>query len=142
MMVTGIVPWTNLQNISLLTEEIKHGKYRIPRLVSDSCRNLIRRMMDPDPETRIRIEEVLTHPWVLGQIEVRKSLSFMQLVVEAPRKGRTQRQGGLWKARNGQGMKLGKNTSTNTFDELEGEMMRSELEEIVREKKERRASGE
>lgn len=38
---------------------------RFPFAVSDSCKDLITRMLESNPEKRITIEQILSHPWVL-----------------------------------------------------------------------------
>lgn len=38
----------------------------IPDSLSDSLVSLIQTMLDPDPETRIKFEEIPDHPWVVG----------------------------------------------------------------------------
>lgn len=36
----------------------------INNLSPRACRNLIRKMLDPDPSRRVAIEDVIVHPWI------------------------------------------------------------------------------
>lgn len=62
-MVTGELPWTKL-NQTQLFDQIKKGDYQIPGYVSEGCKNLIRGLMEPDPEKRFNIEQAMKHPWL------------------------------------------------------------------------------
>lgn len=62
-MLTGVLPWTK-QNQAQLFEQIRKADFQIPGFVSDSARDLIRKLIEPDPAKRISAEEALHHPWI------------------------------------------------------------------------------
>lgn len=64
VMVTGMIPWSTMRNNGQLFSQIKKGEYSTPSYLSDNCRDLIIKMMCPDCEKRITIEEILNHPWM------------------------------------------------------------------------------
>ncbi|OHT08503.1 CAMK family protein kinase [Tritrichomonas foetus] len=61
--LTGMSPWTEKSDSGKI-KQIKSGDYTTPNFLSDSCRNLITRLMCVDPNQRISIEEALEHPWL------------------------------------------------------------------------------
>ncbi|KAI9596220.1 kinase-like domain-containing protein [Syncephalis fuscata] len=49
---------------------------RVPNYVSEQAKDLITRLLKHDPETRMKLDEVLKHPWILwGQQQQRTSSS-------------------------------------------------------------------
>lgn len=60
---TGHLPWTK-KSQSELFEQIKVGKYAVPTNVSESCSDLIKKLMEIDVSKRISIEEALNHPFL------------------------------------------------------------------------------
>ena len=40
-----------------------HHAPQAPKRVSDVCRDLLRRMLTPDPARRISVPDIMTHPW-------------------------------------------------------------------------------
>ena len=60
---TGHLPWTK-KSQSELFEQIKVGKYTVPTNVSESCSDLIKKLMEIDVSKRISIEEALNHPFL------------------------------------------------------------------------------
>ena len=61
-MLTGQLPWTKPNQYQLFNQ-IRRGEYRIHPLLSDSCKDVIRKMMNIDPSQRVTIDQVLTLPW-------------------------------------------------------------------------------
>ncbi|GAU18339.1 hypothetical protein TSUD_202280 [Trifolium subterraneum] len=51
------------KNLSNLTKKIKEGIYILPRHLSPGARDLIPKMLEPDPMRRITIPEICQHPW-------------------------------------------------------------------------------
>ena len=47
-------------------DEIMDRDLRVPYIMSDDSIDLIRLMLDRDVESRITIEEVITHPWCVA----------------------------------------------------------------------------
>ena len=70
VMVTGMVPWTAARNSIQLYNQIKKGEYTTPTFLSDSCRDLINRMMCVDVEKRITLDEILKHKFMLNAEKV------------------------------------------------------------------------
>lgn len=60
---TGLLPWTK-RNQAKMFQQIRHGEYAIPSFVSNTCANLISRLMTVDNKQRITIEEALEHPFL------------------------------------------------------------------------------
>jgi serine/threonine protein kinase len=64
-LVTGQLPFEHDVQ-SKLVRRIVFGRYKHPRSapVSAPLRNLIQRMLTPDPAARITLSEILQHPWI------------------------------------------------------------------------------
>ena len=62
-MLTGVLPWTKQNQVQLI-EQIRKADFQIPGFVSEGARDLIRKLMEPDPAKRISVEEALQHPWI------------------------------------------------------------------------------
>lgn len=62
-LTTGFLPWTQRVQ-SKMFEQIKNGEYSVPPFVSNTCADLIYRLMTVDPERRITIDEALNHPFL------------------------------------------------------------------------------
>ena len=60
--VTGSVPF-KADNIEDLHKIIIKGKFAIPNYVSESCKDLIRKMLQLNPYNRINIDAIGSHPW-------------------------------------------------------------------------------
>jgi serine/threonine protein kinase len=63
VLVTGRVPFDD-KNLAALHEKIKACRLSVPDYVSDSCRELLGRMICRDPEMRATMDDVIFHPWV------------------------------------------------------------------------------
>jgi len=69
VMLTGTTPFyydagTMSDRVGLWYDVIKAGHFPIPEAFSDEAADLIKRMLDPDPETRIILEDVWHHPFI------------------------------------------------------------------------------
>ncbi|KAH0786329.1 CAMK family protein kinase [Histomonas meleagridis] len=62
-MLTGQLPWTK-RNQHQLIDQIIHADFSIPSYVSSQASDLIEKMLEPDPEKRITVEDALAHPLV------------------------------------------------------------------------------
>lgn len=49
---------------------------RIPYVMSETCLDLIKLMLDRDVERRPKIEDVLAHPWFEGLPDPEEALKF------------------------------------------------------------------
>ncbi|GMI15695.1 hypothetical protein TrLO_g14052 [Triparma laevis f. longispina] len=61
-MVCGHLPFEN-SNTKLLYAQICAGEYKAPDYISTEVRDLIRRILNTDPEMRLSIEQIRRHPW-------------------------------------------------------------------------------
>lgn len=62
-MVCGYLPFEDKNNDALY-KKIKEGKFAIPSFVSEPCKDLIKRILITNPLKRIKISEILKHPWL------------------------------------------------------------------------------
>jgi serine/threonine-protein kinase SRK2 len=53
----------NLVRLQQLFPRIVAGQYQPPRRASDVCRDLLKRMLTPDPNHRITAPQIMQHPW-------------------------------------------------------------------------------
>ena len=65
-MVTGALPWKETNQIQLF-QQIIDANYTIPRTLSPNLRDLISRLMRPDPNERPPVSEIAKHPWLIGE---------------------------------------------------------------------------
>ena len=75
-LVPGYPPFWD-ENQQALYEQIKKGSYDYPSpewdSVTPAAKDLIDRMMDTNPKTRITVDQALRHPWI-AQAEVPSSV--------------------------------------------------------------------
>ncbi|KAF7012018.1 hypothetical protein CFC21_026255 [Triticum aestivum] len=62
-LTAGYLPF-NDGNLMGMYRKIFSGRFRCPRWFSPELRSLIGRMLDPDADMRIKICEIMEHPWV------------------------------------------------------------------------------
>lgn len=67
ILLTGCFPFWS-ENVQTLYQKIMNGAYRWPTkpAVSDSAKDLVRRLLEKDPKKRMTATECLTHPWITG----------------------------------------------------------------------------
>jgi serine/threonine protein kinase len=61
-MLTGRLPFES-ETLSKLFAQIKNAAYASPTGVSLHAADLISRMLNPDPNQRIKSSQILKHPW-------------------------------------------------------------------------------
>lgn len=61
-MVCGFLPFED-PNQENLYRKILEGRYALPSFVSDNCKDLIRRIMCIDLDSRYTLEDIKNHPW-------------------------------------------------------------------------------
>eukprot|EP00347_Sterkiella_histriomuscorum_P021476 403333846 len=61
-MVCGYLPFED-PNTNLLYKKILNADYTIPQFVSSDCRELTQKILNTDPTTRIKIDDIRKHPW-------------------------------------------------------------------------------
>ncbi|KAK4702047.1 hypothetical protein P7C70_g4180, partial [Phenoliferia sp. Uapishka_3] len=62
-LLTGRLPFDD-ENIRDLLAKVKKGRYIMPEELPAAAKDLIRRMLEVDPERRIKMVDIQTHPWV------------------------------------------------------------------------------
>lgn len=71
-MITGSLPWME-PNQARLVEKICRAEYWIPGHVTKVVKELIRGMLNPDPNERYSIDEVAQSPWICDERVARAS---------------------------------------------------------------------
>lgn len=61
--ITGEHPW-NISNTSIMLRQILKGVFNVPNYVSKDCKDLIVRMLKVNPIDRIKVEDIIEHPWL------------------------------------------------------------------------------
>lgn len=61
-MVTGSLPFSSSNDFDCY-QLIKKGNYKSPKLVSTECKDLMSKMLNPNPALRLTIDDVVRHPW-------------------------------------------------------------------------------
>ena len=61
-MVCGSLPF-NYDLLPVLFQKIKEGRYFLPNYVSHEVRDLINKMLQPNPVKRIKLKEIQQHAW-------------------------------------------------------------------------------
>lgn len=61
--VTGNPPWP-INNSSIMIKNIIKGKYTIPKNISQSCKSLIKGMLNINPKERLTMDQIINHPWL------------------------------------------------------------------------------
>ena len=64
-MLSGNVPF-KANNIKDLHHNIIHGQYLNIHDISQDAKNLIKKILDVDPNNRINIDNILNHPWMIS----------------------------------------------------------------------------
>lgn len=83
-LLVGALPFDD-DNLKQLLEKIKKGHFTIPSYVPQECQELLRKMIEIDPNKRLSLEEVNKHPWVLAgaKEELELGLPMNQIVSTA-----------------------------------------------------------
>lgn len=71
-MLYGTVPF-KANNMHELHKLIMKAKYSLKEDVSEGARDLLKRLLAPDPKKRVTIPEIFAHPW-MGDIDENFSL--------------------------------------------------------------------
>eukprot|EP00045_Choanoeca_perplexa_P002549 m.25242 g.25242 ORF g.25242 m.25242 type:complete len:481 (+) comp11576_c0_seq1:98-1540(+) len=87
ILLCGYPPFWD-ENQQALYEQIKKGSYDYPSpewdSVTEAAKDLIDRMLDTNPKTRITVEQALRHPWI-AQAEVPSSVHRQETLNELKR---------------------------------------------------------
>ncbi|GMF15464.1 unnamed protein product [Phytophthora fragariaefolia] len=64
-MVCGFLPFED-SNTNLLYKKILSANYKMPTFLSANAQDLIRRILETDPEKRYTVDKIRQHPWLAG----------------------------------------------------------------------------
>lgn len=80
-LLVGALPFDD-DNLRKLLEKVKRGVFYIPHFVPPECQNLLRGMIEVDPDKRLTLAEINRHMWVTaaGKGELELELSMMDVV--------------------------------------------------------------
>ncbi|ESO97969.1 hypothetical protein LOTGIDRAFT_104436 [Lottia gigantea] len=80
-LLVGALPFDD-DNLRQLLEKVKKGVFHIPHFVPPDCQNLLRGMVEVDPDKRLTLEEVMRHSWVVAGVkhEIETELPMTQVV--------------------------------------------------------------
>ncbi|XP_068641017.1 CBL-interacting serine/threonine-protein kinase 11-like [Aristolochia californica] len=67
----GYLPFNN-PNIMAMYRKIYKGDFRCPRWTSPELKHMIHRLLDPNPETRITVDEIVNDPWFKKGLKEKK----------------------------------------------------------------------
>jgi len=77
ILLCGFPPFYDDDNDKLF-ELISKGKVEFPKPywenISDTAKDLITKLLNVDPKKRLRSDEILAHPWMVGDVTPRKNL--------------------------------------------------------------------
>lgn len=63
VMLVGRLPFAD-RSLPRLVQKIVSGAFEMPKTLSRAGKDLLQRMLTPNPENRIAIAEILKHPWI------------------------------------------------------------------------------
>ncbi|XP_044735568.1 serine/threonine-protein kinase BRSK1 [Chrysoperla carnea] len=80
-LLVGALPFDD-DNLRQLLEKVKRGVFHIPHFVPPDCQNLLRGMIEVNPEKRLTLADINRHPWVTagGKGEMELELPMMEVV--------------------------------------------------------------
>ncbi|KAK6645017.1 hypothetical protein RUM43_001293 [Polyplax serrata] len=80
-LLVGALPFDD-DNLRQLLEKVKRGVFHIPHFVPPDCQNLLRGMIEVNPEKRLTLSDINRHPWVTagGKGELELELPMMDVV--------------------------------------------------------------
>ena len=61
-MLCGYLPFGDEDNEKLY-KKITSGKFEIPKFLSENCKDILRKILNTDPEKRFTIKQIKKHPW-------------------------------------------------------------------------------
>ncbi|CAF0824075.1 unnamed protein product [Adineta steineri] len=80
-LLVGALPFDD-DNLRQLLEKVKKGIFHIPHFVPVDCQQLLRGMIEIDPNKRLTLEDVSRHPWVTqgSKADLELELPMVQVV--------------------------------------------------------------
>jgi len=67
-MLYGTVPF-KANNMTELQQIIMRADYKLKDDISLEARDLLKGLLEPDPENRLAVAEILSHPWMLDVLD-------------------------------------------------------------------------
>ena len=61
-MLCGYLPFEDNDN-EILYKKITSGKFKIPKFLSENCKDILHRILNVNPEKRFNIKQIKKHPW-------------------------------------------------------------------------------
>ena len=61
-MLCGYLPFEDSDN-EILYKKITEGKFKVPKYLSDCCKDFLHRILNVNPNKRYTIEQIKNHPW-------------------------------------------------------------------------------
>ncbi|XP_072997302.1 CBL-interacting protein kinase 29-like [Typha latifolia] len=77
LLIAGYLPF-NDPNLMAMYKKIYRGEFRCPSWTSPELRNLIERILDPNPKTRISLAGIINHPWFKKGLDEEKWTAKMR----------------------------------------------------------------
>jgi 5'-AMP-activated protein kinase catalytic alpha subunit len=74
----GFLPFED-KNVSVLYNKIKKGEFRMPSHLSDSLKDLLKNVLNVNPEERFSVDQILAHPWVIANARRYQALPYRSL---------------------------------------------------------------
>jgi 5'-AMP-activated protein kinase catalytic alpha subunit len=74
-MVCGYLPFEDPKT-SNLYKKIMSAEYTLPKFLSGQCKDLIRRILNTDPETRYTVSDIRNHTWSLQVKDKNKDMGL------------------------------------------------------------------
>ncbi|XP_050358436.1 serine/threonine-protein kinase BRSK2 [Nymphalis io] len=80
-LLVGALPFDD-DNLRQLLEKVKRGVFHVPHFVPPDCQQLLRGMIEVNPEKRMTLADITRHPWVTagGRGELEQELPMMEVV--------------------------------------------------------------
>jgi serine/threonine protein kinase len=63
-MVCGTLPFRSSNHDYEVLQNIRRAHYRFPDDLSPECKDLIQRILNPDPRSRAKMSDIEKHPWL------------------------------------------------------------------------------
>uniref|UniRef100_A0A7N1A3V8 non-specific serine/threonine protein kinase n=1 Tax=Kalanchoe fedtschenkoi TaxID=63787 RepID=A0A7N1A3V8_KALFE len=74
VLIAGYLPF-NDRNLMVMYRKIYEGEFRFPKWTSPDLRRFLLRLLDPNPTTRITVEDIIRDPWFTSGSE--KQFNFL-----------------------------------------------------------------
>ena len=72
-MLCGYLPFED-PNTDKLYKKILNCEYSIPNYVTEKAKDLIKKILNTNPEERFTLNQIRTHPWYVENIEKSKKM--------------------------------------------------------------------